>query len=191
VSFGNYLKTDLGVFLMKRASRFAILLTAMVIFTPHNKAWTQEDKTPPEKWVPSVELTDKAGKWLLKEAKTGTKMLADRDYLLTDLPKEIAGGTYVMRTSGEYGTWLPDASLKAKKDATVYAIIRLKYLGKETFDELAQEQLKKDGWEAVEGKVATTFPAGEKWEWKAYKKGIKEGTVILQLENLTALSEKT
>jgi hypothetical protein len=170
---------------MKPASRFASLFTVMALFAYDNKAWAQEDKKPPDKWVPSVELTDKAGKWLLKEAKIGTKMLSDRDYLLSGLPKEIAGGTYVMRTSGEYGTWLPDGSLKAKKDGTVYAIIRLKYLGKETFDELAQEQLKKDGWTAVEGKVATTFPAGEKWEWKAYKKGIKAGAVILQLDNLS------
>jgi hypothetical protein len=170
---------------MKRASRFPILLAVMVLFSSHNEGRTQEDKKPPEKWVPALELTDKAGKWLLREAKTGTKMLSDRDYLLSDLPKEMVGGTYVMRTSGEYGTWLPDAALKAKKEGTVYAIIRVKYLGKETFDELAQEQLKKDGWTAVEGKVATTFPSGEKWEWKAYKKGIKGGDVILQLETLS------
>jgi hypothetical protein len=81
--------------------------------------------------------------------------------------------------------WLPDASLKARKEGTVYAIIRLKYLGKETFDELAQEQLKRDGWTAVEGKVATSFPAGEKWEWKAYKKGIRAGDVMRQLEHLS------
>jgi hypothetical protein len=169
---------------MKPAFRLASVFTVMALFASTNDGWTQGAKKP-QKWMPSVELTDKAGKWLLKEAKTGMKMVSDRDYLLSDLPKAMVGGTYVMRTSGEYGAWLPDAALKAKKEGTVYAIIRVKYLGKETFDELAQELLKKDGWTAVEGKVATTFPSGEKWEWKAYKKGIKEGDVILQLENLS------
>jgi hypothetical protein len=170
---------------MKPAFRFASLFTVMALFASANEGWTQDAKKPPEKWMPSVELTDKAGKWLLEEAKTGTKMISDRDYLLSDMPKEMVGGTYVMRTSGEYATWLPDAALKAKKEGTVYAIIRVKYLGKETFGEPAQQQLEKDGWTAVEGKVATNFPSGEKWEWKAYKKDIKEGTVILQLENLS------
>ena len=165
--------------------RLASLFTLMACFASANEGSPQEATKPSEKWMPSVELTDKAGNWLLKEAKTGTKMISDRDYLLSELPKEMVGGTYVMRNSSEYGTWLPDAALKAKKEGTVYAIIRLKYLGKETFDELAQQQLKKDGWTAVEGKVATTFPSGEKWEWKAYKKGIKEGIVILQLDNLS------
>jgi hypothetical protein len=163
---------------------FATLFSVIAFFAS-SEGRTQEAKKPSEKWMPSVELTDKAGNWLLKEAKTGTKMLSDRDYLLSEMPKEMVGGTYVMRTSGEYGMWLPDATLKANKEATVYAIIRLNYLGKETFGELAQQQLKKDGWSAVEGKMATTFPAGEKWEWKAFKKDIKAGIVILQLENLS------
>lgn len=92
----------------------------------------------------------------------GAKMITDRDYTLSALPKEVAGGTFLVRSSGEYGSWLPDASLKAKKDATVCAILRVKYLGKEAFGELAQADLKKDCWKEVEGKVATTFPPGEK-----------------------------
>jgi hypothetical protein len=168
---------------MKAAVRFASLF-AMVLFASVSEGRAQKEKKAQDSWKPSVELTDKAPKWLLKEAKTGTKMLSDRDYLLTDLPKEIVGGTYIMRDSGEYGTWLPDAALTAKKDSTVYAIVRVKYLGKDTFDELAQKRLEKEGWKAVAGKVATTYPAGENWVWKAYKKSIKEGTVILQLENL-------
>jgi hypothetical protein len=59
--------------LKRRASRIQILLAVIVIFVPDTSAWTQEAKKPKEKWVPSVEVTDKARKWLLKEAKTGTR----------------------------------------------------------------------------------------------------------------------
>jgi hypothetical protein len=136
-------------------------------------------------WVPSVEFTAKAGKWLLKEAKAGTRMLTDRDeYALSVVPKEMAGATLVVRGSGEYGTWLPDLALKAKQDATVYAIIRVKLAGKETFGELAQALLMKDGWKEVEGEVATTEPKGEKWEWKAFKTSVKKGEIVLKLDNL-------
>jgi len=168
---------------MKAIVRFAGLLV-MVLIASANQGWSQGDKKATDSWKPSVEFTDKAPNWLLKEAKAGIKMLSDRDYLVTELPKEIVGGTYVMRDSGEYGTWLPDATLTAKKKSTVYALVRVKYLGKDTFDELAQKRFEKEGWKAVEGKVATTYPAGENWVWKAYKKGINEGPVILQLQNL-------
>ncbi len=138
-----------------------------------------------EKWLASVELTDKAGKgWLVKEAKVGAKLSSDRDYLIAELPKEIAGGTYVLRPQDEIKGWLAYSSVKSKKDGTAYVLIMNKYLGNDQFGAAAQEKLAKDGWKEVEGQVATTFPAKEAWGWKAFKKEIKEGEVILQLDNL-------
>jgi hypothetical protein len=75
---------------------------------------------------PAIELTDKAGKWGVWLLRPGTKILADRDYVLTTAPKEMAGGTFLTRTSGEHGQWLPDGALKAKKPVTAYAIVRVK-----------------------------------------------------------------
>ena len=133
----------------------------------------------------AVEMTDKAGKWLLKEAKVGTRMFTDRtEYLLSVVPKEMVGGTLIVRGSGEQEGWLPSLAIEAKKKGTVYAIIRVKYAGQEKFGELAEALLKKDGWKEVEGKVATTEPVGEKWEWKAFETSVKEGAIILRLANL-------
>jgi hypothetical protein len=168
---------------MKHAICCVVLLAIMALLASAKEGTAKQDKKPAE-WKPSVELTDKAGKWLLKEAKTGTKMVSDRDYVLSELPEEIAGGTYVMRTIDEHKAWLPVSALTAKTDATVYAIIRVEYLGKETLGEVALADLVKDGWKEVDGKVATTFNSGEKWKWSAYKKAIKKGDVILQLDNL-------
>ena len=133
----------------------------------------------------SVELTDKAGKgWLAKEAKIGAKISSDRDYLLTELPKEILGGTHVLRTQGELKGWLLAGAVKAKKDGTAYVMIMNKYQGNDQFGEGAQRQLERDGWKEVEGKVGTTSPGNEGWGWKAFKKDVKEGEVTLQLDNL-------
>jgi hypothetical protein len=55
---------------------------------------------------------------------------------------------------------------------------------KATFDETAQAQFEKDGWTAVEGKTATTTPNKEVWEWKTFKKEIKEGEISLPLASL-------
>ncbi len=166
---------------MYRPFRFAAFLLGVACVAAPSPSQGQD-----KKWVPAVELTDKAGKtWLLKEAKVGTKMASDRDYLLATLPKEIEGGTLVLRTSDQLNVWLTDVAVKTKKDGTVYALIQTKYLGKDRFGEVDQSLLKKDGWMEVEGKVATTFPSGEKWEWKAFKKDVKAGEVILQLENLS------
>jgi hypothetical protein len=43
----------------------------------------------------------------------------------------------------------------------------------------------RDGDGSAVALFATTFPSGEKWEWKAYKKEQGAGDVILQLENLS------
>lgn len=71
-----------------------------------------------------VELTDKANtNWILKEAKSGTLIESDKTYVLSKLPKEITGGTLVLRDSGT-GGWLPDGAVTALKDCKVYAVMR-------------------------------------------------------------------
>jgi hypothetical protein len=72
----------------------------------------------------------------------------------------------------------------ALKDATVYAIIRWKYLNKTVIAEDEFKKLEDEGWKPVEGKVGTTFPQGEDWRWKAYKKSIEKGDVDLDLKTL-------
>jgi hypothetical protein len=134
---------------------------------------------------PAVELTDKAGKWGLWLVGPRTKILEDRDYTMTTVPKEMGGATFVARTSGEYGRWLPDGALKAKGPVTAYAMVRTKYIGKDTFDEDKQQKLVKDGWAEVEGKVGTTSPGKEGWEWKAFKKDLDAGEISLPLKNLS------
>lgn len=132
-----------------------------------------------------IEANEKAGKWGASLAKVGTKIHTDRDYRLAALPKEMVGGTLLTRNSGELRQWLPSGALKAKMDVTAYAIVMVKYLGKDKFDEERQKLLVKEGWEEVERKVQTTFPSGEGWEWKAYKMDVEEGDIVLQLTDLS------
>ncbi len=97
----------------------------------------------------------------------------------------MVGGAYLLRPSGDLKGWLPGAAVKSKDDGTVYAMIQTKYLGKDLFGEEKQALLtQKEGWQEVDGKASTTFPSGEGWEWKVYKKDIKAGDVILQLDKL-------
>ena len=62
------------------------------------------------------ELTGKAGKWLLKEAKVGATVLADRkEYYLTVVPKEMAGGTLVARTPGDTAVGSPTCPSRPRR----------------------------------------------------------------------------
>ena len=45
-------------------------------------------------------------------------------------------------------------------------------------------KLEKEGWKEVEGDVGVTFPSGEDWQFKAFKKKLKKGAVVLQLKTL-------
>jgi hypothetical protein len=136
---------------------------------------------------PIVETTDKAGKWSLSSANVGTKILSDKTYTISDLPKEMEGGTLVCRSSGEFNKWLPASSLKSKVDVTAYAMIRVKILGKGTkrvFSDMSMKNLAEDGWMEIDGKVGTTFPSAEGWEWKAFKKDVDAGDIVLKLNKL-------
>ncbi len=148
----------------------------------------QDKKDKAKKAVgPAVEATDKAGKkWTVWQARTGLKkILADKTYALSALPKEMVGSTFLSRESPELGKWLPDGSLRTKTALTVYAMVQTKARGGVTFSEERQAALVKEGWKEVEGKIGTTFPTGEGWEWKAYKVDVDEGDIFLQLKDLS------
>ncbi len=131
-----------------------------------------------------IELTDEApSAWILKEARVGLKLSPDRDYVWSALPKEIIGGSAIWRDTG-YRGWLNPGVVTALKDCNAYALVRWKSLGKIEIDEIAFNQFAKDGWEEVDGDVKCTFPSGEDWRWKALRKEVKEGDVILQLDHV-------
>lgn len=131
-----------------------------------------------------IELTDQApSAWILKEARVGLKLSPDRDYVWSALPKEIIGGSAIWHDTG-YRGWLKPGVVRALKDCNAYALIRWKSLGKTEVDEIAFNQFAKDGWEEIDGDVKCTFPSGEDWGWKALRKEVKEGDVILQLDHV-------
>src|SRR5262249_52429935 len=132
---------------MSRAFRVTALLTGLVLLAggPGQGQEKKGQKKAPAKFTPAVEPTDTTPKvWVMVEVKVGVKMLSDRDYLVSQVPKELAGGTFLMRSSGEIGRWFPDATLKARKDGTAYAAVRIKYLAGDTFGEAARKQFMKD-----------------------------------------------
>ena len=174
---------------MRRLCGLSVLVIGFVLIAfasgPETVGQDKKDKKDKKGAVTQVvEGTDKAGNWGYWKARVGLKMISDRDYAITALPKEMLGGTFLTRGAGDYGQWLPEGTLKAKMPATAYAIVRTKYINKNTFDDAAQKQFEKDGWVAVDGKFATTSPGKENWEWKAFKKDIDEGPVSLPLKNL-------
>jgi hypothetical protein len=125
-----------------------------------------------------VEFTENAPpNWIFKEARVGTPMESDKGYVLSNLPKEIVGGTLIWRDSGS-GGWIPTGAVKALKDCQVYAIVRWKYLGKVVIDEGTFARLDREGWKDA-GEVKTTFPGGEDWRWKALVHDVSEGDVSL------------
>ncbi|HJZ58803.1 MAG TPA: hypothetical protein VKE74_27925, partial [Gemmataceae bacterium] len=90
----------------------------------------------------------------------------------------------LVRPSADHAHWLAPGSVTAKKDGTVYAVIRTKYLNKPVFPAASLKKLEGDGWTEIEGEVATTFPGNENWEWTAFKKEIKKGEVDLELKGI-------
>lgn len=132
---------------------------------------------------PVLEFTDKASpNWIFKEAKIGSQVWSDAEYLLTALPDEMVGGTLVLRDRGNEKDWLANGSVTALKDCTAYALVRWKYLGKEEVGEGVFANFKRDGWEEVDGTMNVSFPNGEDWKWRVVKRPVSKGDVSLDLK---------
>ncbi|WP_077022462.1 hypothetical protein [Fuerstiella marisgermanici] len=134
-----------------------------------------------------VELTESSpNSWILKKAEIGVPIQSARQYLITALPPEVAGGVLLLRQPGEdSASWLGHGQLRLIKPATVYALIRWKYLGKEVLDEVRRTQLVRDGWTEVKGETACSFPNGEDGRWKTYSRRVPAGPLVLQLRTLS------
>jgi hypothetical protein len=167
----------------RRQPRLVLVGAALALIGIAAPGIAQEKKDGKRFKSAVVELTDDApSRWILKEAKVGAPMISDRDYKISDLPDEAIGGTLLLRPAGDFNKWLDTGELRALNDATVYIMIRWKYLGKEVIDEVTRTKLERDGWDEVEGRAGTTCPNEEDWRWKIYSKKIKKGEVILLLK---------
>jgi internalin A len=137
------------------------------------------DPRPKKDFNSSVVRIEKASPgWSLAEVRAGTPLFADRGYVLEKVSPEFAGGTLLLRGSGECKTWLTPAKVTALKDGTAYVAVRWKYLGKSA-DDGTLAKLAADGWTEAKGQLVTSFPEGEGWQWKVLRKKIKKGEVTL------------
>lgn len=144
-------------------------------------AYAQDDQ-PKAHRSAVVALGEKAGNdWNLVEAKKGTKILNDRDYKWTELPRPLVGGTLVQRNSEDVKGWLPADGVTATANGTVYAVVRWKYLGKVVLDAPMLGKLADDGWMEVKGTVGTTFPEGEDWRWMVLSRKVTKGDFAFPL----------
>jgi TolB-like protein len=139
----------------------------------------------------AIELTEKTpATWILKEAKRGLQVWSDKAYVWTALPKEIVGGTVLWRPTGQAG-WVQPGAVTALKDCKCYALVQWKYMDRIEIDEITFAQFAKDGWEEVDGDLKMNFPGGEDWRWKALRKEVPEGDVILQLDHVNFGDRRT
>jgi len=148
------------------------------------KVATNPDGAPDKKKFRStdVELTDKApADFILKEARNGATLYSSRDYCLTGLPDEIAGGTLIWREG--FGSWLPPGTIRALRDCYCYAIIRYRAHGKTEIDEVAFVNFDREGWEDI-GEVETSVSESFDWRFKALRKRVPAGDVFLQLAKI-------
>ena len=131
-----------------------------------------------------VEFTEKASpNWIFKEAREGTPFWSDREYAFVEIPKEMVGGSLLWRDTGYVG-WLEPAVIRATKDCLVYAVLRWRQHGKVEIDEVTFVKFAREGWEEVDGEVTSSVDGPFDWRFKALRKKVRAGDVILQLNNI-------
>jgi len=142
-----------------------------------------EEKPRPRKKLVIKLSEDAPTSWLLKDIRKGANIFSDRDYKFKLLPREMSACKYLLRDSEQAKGWLPEG-LTATGYGSVFAVMRWKIQGKEELTEVDFAKLEREGWTEVKGVLETTYPGGEQWKWRVFKKEIDEGEVLLQLETL-------
>jgi hypothetical protein len=120
--------------------------------------------------------------WSLKEIRTGNYVFPDRGYKIADVPKELAGGTMLIRNSTESKHWLRPGAVAAGADGDVFVLVRYRWLGNEEIDSESFAKFVAEGWDEVKCTFGTTFPTGEDWQWRVFRKSVKKGDIDLPLE---------
>ena len=117
-------------------------------------------------------------------AKLNVPFLSDRDYAIKEMPKEMIGGTLVMRDSGLTAV-LPEGKVTVEKDGVLYMGIMVKYNQQTMMPSEHLKWLAQNGWTKVEEPFSTTAPGSEVWEWVLYQRPVKKGPILAPLPDKT------
>ncbi len=161
----------------------AILLAAVAAEADDKPADKSSKPQTPARGPRLVSMPDgNVEGWTIRPAALQTPILVDRDYMIGKLPKELVGGTLLLRGSLDSRGWLPPRKLTVSQDCTAFAVVMWKYNGEVKVSEAQFEKLAKEGWTAVDGGFETTTPPREVWRWKVLRKPIKKGEVNLAID---------
>lgn len=134
---------------------------------------------------PVVAFGDKAPTtWAMAKMQVDTKIGSDRDVVFTSVPKDLNGASFLQRKTADHNTWLPAGGVTAKKDCTVYVMIRAKSNNRDIVPEATLKKIEDDGWKAVDGELGTSVSNNEKVTWAIYKKDVKAGDVDVTLKTV-------
>ena len=94
---------------MKSLSLPRILFLLVVLLTTTMNARGKEKKKDTKRFKSTIIELTKTGtsEWLLKEAKVGVQMVSNKSqYLISELPDEMMGSTFLQPDSGHEKKWL-------------------------------------------------------------------------------------
>lgn len=132
-----------------------------------------------------VKLIDDApANWMLSRMRRGLKIWRDKPYVIVSFPKEMSGGTILVRGIAHGQEWLPEHAVSVSQPVVVYAVMRWKRLGMTDLPEIVFTQFERDGWERLESSFKSTYPPGGDWQWAAFKMKLSAGEVLMPLKTV-------
>jgi hypothetical protein len=118
----------------------------------------------------SGEVSSANKKHVVARVAPGTKILQNRDYVITLLPLEFEGGYLIQRNAREDDSaWLDFSELTATADSTVYMVVR--------------GTVQAQGWEKAAIVFETSCPKGEEWKWSVYSRAFSQSIKSPQIQS--------
>ncbi|MAG92679.1 MAG: hypothetical protein CMJ48_02860 [Planctomycetaceae bacterium] len=148
--------------------------------TAKSRAANSSDSKPDP---PLVALVN-APNWRLAQAGAGIPYLIDRTHVLARVPKDIAGGSLLVRPARDARAWLAPDRLKALRDGKVFVALLVRFNGQIAVPRQTLRKLKSAGWKAE----AKGFQAqkrlldAEVWEWQLFSHKVSKGPLDLSME---------
>lgn len=105
--------------------------------------------------------------------------IADQEFGIVKLPKEMMGTQALIRDKNVTALWPAGNDYQIMKPTTVYVAMIVKTKGKEIINENKIAAFESDDWTLVKEPFETSHPKDESWTWVVLKKDLAAGDLAV------------
>lgn len=127
--------------------------------------------------------------WKVVTTRSNEPLTIERDHSLIKFPSQLAESQFLIRSTKEVGSWLPDEEVNLGVPGTIYIAMMTKLTehyrnggirkSSVTASDNDIAKFLSDGWRIVPGEFETSTPEYKEWDWVVIAKEFPRGPITI------------